>query len=205
MIVGITGGIGSGKSTVARALQEHGFAVYDCDREAKRIIAENEPVRAAITDLLGKEAFVNGQYNTTYVARRVFAEPQLRQALNDIVHPSVREDIRSRYLGTEGCFIIESAILFEAGLDHLCDKIIVVEAPENVRIERVICRDYNGVASPENISKIRARIASQNSVAPQSCNIITVNNDGLSPLSDIAADIISKLQIVNRKSSNRKS
>ena len=93
MIVGLTGGIGSGKSYIAQELAQRGYAVYDCDREAKRIIAENKDVQQAITDLLGEEAFVNGQYNTSYVAKRVFEDSKLLEGLNKIVHPAVEKDI----------------------------------------------------------------------------------------------------------------
>ena len=101
-IIGITGGIGSGKSTIARALAARGYAVYDCDKEAKRIIAENKDVQAAIINLLGEEAFVEVPsnqepstkvYNTAYVASRVFANPELLERLNQIVHPAVKKDI----------------------------------------------------------------------------------------------------------------
>lgn len=111
MIIGLTGGIGSGKSTIARELAKQGFAIYDCDREAKRIIEEDKDVQQAIIDLLGHEAFADGVYNTKYVAKRVFEEPELLAALNTIVHPKVREDILKRKPD-----FIESAILFEAGL-----------------------------------------------------------------------------------------
>ena len=74
MIVGITGGIGSGKSTIANELAKRGYVVYDCDREAKRLIAENPDVQQEIIELLGEEAFMNGMYNTQYVAKRVFAD-----------------------------------------------------------------------------------------------------------------------------------
>ena len=103
MVIGITGGIGSGKSTIARALAARGYAVYDCDKEAKRIIAENPDVQQQIIELLGEEAFgevpsTKGQrtkaYNTAYVAQRVFAEPALLKKLNEIVHPAVKEDIK---------------------------------------------------------------------------------------------------------------
>ena len=126
-IIGITGGIGSGKSTIARALAARGYAVYDCDKEAKRIIAENAEVQQKIIELLGEEAFTNptapslervkssarsdcrrssvelpgGEvspvYNTSYVAQRVFAEPELLERLNQIVHPAVKEDILQHY------------------------------------------------------------------------------------------------------------
>ena len=184
MIVGLTGGIGSGKSFLAQELAKRGFAIYDCDREAKRIIAENQDVQAAIKDLLGEEAFVDGNYNTAYVAKRVFAEPELLDALNKIVHPEVAKDILIKKPD-----FVESAILFESGLDRLCDKIVVVTAPEDVRIARTIARDYQGAATPENINKVRARIRAQKEIpasteVPQG-KMLTVVNDDSSILSCI--------------------
>jgi len=200
-IIGLTGGIGSGKSTIANELAKRGYAVYDCDREAKRIIAQNQTVQAAIIDLLGEEAFVDGTYNTAYVAQRVFAEPQLLDALNSIVHPAVLKDLRDlRDLKDPKDFLfIESAILFEAGLAPLCDKIIVVEAPEEVRIARTIARDYQGQATPANINKVRARIRAQQK-SPASTEALqgktyTVLNDGslvLSRVIDLVCDIAAR-------------
>lgn len=206
-VVGITGGIGSGKSTIARALEALGYKVYDCDKEAKRIITENGEVRKAIIALLGNEAFTpsaqapfTGVYNTAYVADRVFAQPELLAQLNAIVHPAVKADIlqRSALLGSEAVLFIESAILFEAGLDTICDKIILVEAPEEVRIARTIARDYEGVASEENMNKVRARIKAQKSPADLSATqgkIFTVSNDGslvLSRVIDLVCDIATR-------------
>ena len=186
-IIGLTGGIGSGKSTIAQELGKHGFAVYDCDREAKRIIAENNEVQQAIIALLGEEAFVDGNYNTQYVAQRVFADPQLRQQLNQIIHPAVKNDILLKQPR-----VIESAILCEAGLDRLCDKIVVVEAPEDIRIERVLARDYKGDASPANIGKVRARVQAQANAydaIPQQKRL-TIINDGQTPIAELVQRFI---------------
>ena len=189
MIIGLTGGIGSGKSFLAQALAQRGFAIYDCDREAKRIIAENKDVQAAIKDLLGEEAFIEGKYNTAYVAQRVFAEPQLLEKLNKIVHPAVKADILSPFTSHLSPLFVESAILFESGLDGLCDKIVVVTAPEDVRIARTIARDYQGAATPENINKVRARIRAQKEIPAgtgvSQGKLLTVVNDGSSVLSSI--------------------
>ncbi len=187
MIIGITGGIGSGKSTIAQELGKQGSAVYDCDREAKRIIAENNEVQQAIIALLGEEAFVDGIYNTQYVAQRVFADPRLRQQLNAIIHPAVKKDILLKQPR-----VIESAILCEAGLDRLCDKIIVVEAPEDIRIERVLARDYQGDASPANIDKVRARVQAQANAydaIPQQKRL-TIVNDGQTPIGELVQSIL---------------
>ena len=188
MIIGLTGGIGSGKSFLAQQLAKRGFAIYDCDREAKRIIAENQDVQAAIKDLLGEEAFVDGNYNTSYVAKRVFKNPKLLEGLNQIVHPEVAKYI-SRQSSAVSLLFVESAILFESGLDQLCDKIVVVTAPEEVRIARTIARDYQGAVTPENINKVRARIRAQkeipaNTEVPQG-KMLTVINDDSSILSCI--------------------
>lgn len=200
MIIGITGGIGSGKSTIARALAARGYAVYDCDKEAKRIIAENRDVQQQIIALLGPEAFVNGIYNTSYVAQRVFAEPELLERLNQIVHPAVKEDILEKQPD-----FVESAILYEASLDSICDKIFVIEAPEDIRIARTIARDYHGDASPENIDKVRARIRAQRpylssihsplsgSDASPLSNPTLVTNDGRKSIEELAEEIIALL------------
>ena len=190
MIVGITGGIGSGKSTIARALAARGFTVYDCDKEAKRIIAENPDVQKEIIDLLGKEAFIKSPitnhqspiYNTDYVAKRVFADETLLSKLNAIIHPAVGLDIMKRQPD-----FVESAILFESGLNVLCNRIIVIDAPEDIRIARTIARDYQGDASPANINKVRAaRIHAQH--IPQ--GDLTLLNDGHTPIPELVDEIL---------------
>ena len=180
MTIGITGGIGSGKSTIARELAKRGFVVYDCDREAKRIIAENKEVQQAIIDLLGEEAFVKGIYNTQYVAQRVFNNPSLLAQLNAIIHPAVGADILEKKPD-----FVESAILFEAGLDKICDKVIVVEAPEEVRIARTIARDYHGDTSPDNINKVRARMRTQKILTGD----LVINNDGQTTIPELVEKI----------------
>ena len=188
MVIGLTGGIGSGKSTIAKELVKRGFAVYDCDREAKRIIAEDKTVQQAIIGLLGEEAFVNGQYNTSYVAKRVFENDDLLAQLNGIVHPAVLKDLKDfKDLKDSKDLIVESAILFEAGLDALCDKIVVVEAPEEIRLARTIERDYRGQATPAIIDKVRARMRAQKTSAKYSSQrpVLIVQNDGTSVLSRI--------------------
>ena len=180
-MIGITGGIGSGKSTIAHELAQRGYTVYDCDREAKRIITENPEVRKAIIDLLGEEAFAGGTYNTAYVAQRVFENSSLREALNAIVHPAVGQDILKRQPD-----FVESAILYESGLDKLCEKVIVVDAPEEIRITRTIARDYHGDASPDNINKVRARMYAQ---AKHKGNL-TINNYGKTSIAELVNEIL---------------
>ena len=101
MIIGLTGGIGSGKSTIAKQLRTMGYAVYDTDSEAKRLIVEDTHVREQMEQLFGKEVYADGVYQTALVAQRAFASPPFRgeseggllTQLNNIVHPAVRADI----------------------------------------------------------------------------------------------------------------
>jgi len=185
--IGITGGIGSGKSTIARELAKRGFVVYDCDLEAKRIIAEDTNVQKAIIGLLGEEAFVDGKYNTAYVSQRVFADKALLEQLNAIIHPAVKNDIKakSQQLTANSCIFVESAILYEAGIDTLCDKVIVVEAPEDIRIARTIHRDYQDIASDANINNVRARIRAQKVHNGD----LTILNDGKTNIPDLVEKI----------------
>jgi len=184
-IIGITGGIGSGKSTIAKALAQRGYTVYNCDQEAKRIIAENPDVQQEIIDLLGEEAFSYNFstiiYNTDYVAKRVFADQTLLAKLNAIIHPAVGLDIMKRQPD-----FVESAILFESGLNLLCSRIIVIDAPEDIRIARTIARDYHGDASPANINKVRARLHAQH--IPQ--GDLTLLNDGHTPIDELVDKIL---------------
>lgn len=192
MIIGITGGIGSGKSTIAQELARRDFAVYDCDREAKRIIAEDSEVRKAIVALLGEEAFTDGMYNTAYVSQRVFADKALLEKLNQIVHPAVLNDIKRFQTISNNLkpLFVESAILYEAGLETLCDKVIVVDAPEEVRIARTIARDYGNDASPDNIDKVRARVNAQRVFSNQSSAVsFVVKNDGKTSIAEIVDKI----------------
>lgn len=196
MIIGITGGIGSGKSTIAQELAKRGFTVYDCDREAKRIIAEDKHVQAQIIALLGEEAFSAGRYNTAYVARRVFAEPKMLKALNAIIHPAVIADIRrlTTKEAMTGSLFLESAILYQAGLDTLCDKVVIIDAPEEVRIARVIARDYDGCFTPENTAKVRARIQAQLLKTEDiRQKTLTLLNDGTTPVPELVDTLLARI------------
>ena len=197
-IIGITGGIGSGKSTIARELATRGYTVYDCDREAKRIIVTDSSVQQAIIDLLGAEAFCGTQYNTAYVAQRVFAEPALLQQLNAIVHPAVAQDILAvaQTDRERGALIVESAILYESGMDQLCDLVIWIDAPETIRLERTLARDYQSRATEDNINKVRARMRSQQAttyIAQRKQRPIVLSNDGSRSISELADKICSYL------------
>ena len=194
MIIGITGGIGSGKSVIARQLRKMGYSVYDTDSEAKRIIVEDATVREQMTALFGKEVYQDGVYQTALVAQQVFADKNLLAKLNAIVHPAVKADIISKFrsLGVlseplkrnSGLFFIECAILFQAGFDVLCDKVVAVTAPEDIRLERVIARDHS------DMNKVRARMRAQEAEKDLQRADIVINNDGTTPIPTLCEEII---------------
>lgn len=142
MKVGITGGIGSGKSTVCRLFAQRGIAVYDSDREAKRLMAEDPSLRAGITARFGVEAYAEGVLNRSYLAGRVFSDPQALADLNALVHPAVVADFAAWAERQSGPYVVlESAILFEAGLEHAVDRTVAVLAPLELRLSRTCRRD----------------------------------------------------------------
>ena len=185
MIIGITGGIGSGKSTIAKQLREMGYAVYDTDSEAKRLIVEDAGVREEIEQLFGKEVYKDGVYQTALVAQRVFADQSLLARLNAIVHPAVKADILrwAENINHPTLCFVECAILYQAGFDTLCEKVVVVTAPEEVRLQRAVVRDHS------TIEKVRARMRAQEVKKDIERADLIVNNDGKTEITAICLQI----------------
>lgn len=155
-IIGLTGGIGSGKTTVAKLFTELGVPVYNSDLKAKKLMQDSKEVRTAIIDLLGEESFTFKKLNKKYIADKVFGDKELLQKLNAIVHPAVRKDFISWVKTKRTPYVIqEAAILFENNSYKRFDKVILVKAPKEQRLERILARD--------NISKeeILARMENQ--------------------------------------------
>lgn len=146
-IVGLTGGIGSGKSTVARAFQKFDVPVYIADDRSKYLLSNNKDVILKVTSLLGNKAYinVNGKVdaNRAYIASQVFNDKKLLKKLNEILHPAVHKDFEQfTLLNKESLYIIyEAAILFETGGASKCDFTILVTASREERIKRVMQRD----------------------------------------------------------------
>ncbi|WP_439185209.1 dephospho-CoA kinase [Carboxylicivirga taeanensis] len=141
--VGLTGGIGSGKTTVARLLRALGFPVYEADTEAKQLINKDRDIREQIIHLLGKEAYNEQGYNRKYVGSLVFNNEELLQKLNEIVHPAVANHFEQWCTEKDEFNVVfqEAAVLFENGNYSRFDKTILVVAPEITRIGRVMQRD----------------------------------------------------------------
>ena len=141
--VGLTGGIGSGKTTIANLFAtEFAIPIYIADTKTKELIAQDTHLQQEIKALLGEEAFVEGKYNTAFVASIVFSTPEKLQALNQLIHPYVQQDFERWREEQHSPYVIkESAILFESGSYKDCDYIITVTAPLEERIRRVMLRD----------------------------------------------------------------
>jgi dephospho-CoA kinase len=141
MKIGVTGGIGSGKSLLVSELERLGAVVYHADKKAKELVYLPE-VKESIIKLFGEKAFENNVYNTKYIASIVFEDAIELQALNSIIHPAVFKDLDRFCHQNEGKTIVyESALMMETGHTHLFDKVILVTAPLSLRIERVMARD----------------------------------------------------------------
>ena len=156
-IIGVTGGIGSGKSVVSHLLRLMDVPVYDCDSEAKRLMCESAAIRKALVEAVGTEVYdAEGQLNRAYLASYMFGNAEHVAMVNRIVHPVVRADFREWAQRVGNAMVaVESAILFEAEMHDDVSAVWVVQAPEAQRLQRAIRRD----ASSEKA--VRGRMQSQ--------------------------------------------
>lgn len=189
--VGITGGIGSGKTTICQLFEILGIPIYYADDRAKALIVENETVKAKLVEAFGKETYLpDGSYNRSYIANIVFADKKELEKLNHIVHPAMYQDGLDWHNAQEGVpyTLKEAAILFESKGNLHMDKTILVVAPEDIRIERVLKRDNS------TIEAIKARIDKQ---LPDAEKIkladFIILNDGKAPLVSQVLKIHDKL------------
>jgi dephospho-CoA kinase len=140
--VGITGGIGSGKSTVCGLLSAYGVAVYDSDAKAKALMEQSAALRESLCVAFGEECYNEYGLNRQYLASKVFGDEQSLMKLNSIVHPAVRADFRSWAEQQSGEYVVlESAILFEAAFETEVDTTLAVLAPVEERVRRAMGRD----------------------------------------------------------------
>lgn len=140
--VGITGGIGSGKSVVAKIFEAMGFAVFYSDQQAKSITEKDPDIREELIRLFGNEVFAGNRLNRKFMADQIFNHPELKAKVNAIIHPKVRMAFQ-QFCDKQTASIVfnEAAILFETGSYKQFDKMILVSAPESLRVSRVVTRD----------------------------------------------------------------
>lgn len=143
-IAGVTGGIGSGKSTVVKMFEELGVPIYVADKRAKKLMRESKDLKIEIVDFLGKESYKDGELNRPFIAKEIFNDVEKLNRFNAMVHPAVHADFKKWKADLENNYtycIYEAAILFESNRQEICDYTLLITAPKEVRIKRVMNRD----------------------------------------------------------------
>ena len=189
MIIGLTGGIGSGKSTVAQMFKALGVPVYDSDKEAKALMTNSKSLRKAIIALFGETAYHGQNLNRKYIASRVFTNKNLLQELNAVVHPAVKDHFKAWVKEQNAPYVIqESALIFEEQNAALYDAVILVVAPEETRLQRVIERD--GTTREEVLSRMAHQLSDKEKA--QLANF-TIQNINLEPTKEQVVKIHGEL------------
>ena len=136
--VGLTGGIGSGKTTIAKIFKQLGVPVYFSDDRAKDLMLNNKSLQESLISLFGDEVFIDGLLNRSYIASKVFSNPKELFKLNALVHPFVQRDFDIWSASQTSNYVLkEAAIIFEAGVDKWLDKVVLVESPKHLKVSRV--------------------------------------------------------------------
>ena len=191
-IIGITGGIGSGKSTVSKFIEEAGFPVYYSDVRAKTIVNDDAELQKKIKELLGENSYdENGFYNRRYVGEIIFKDAQLRLQLNALIHPAVKINFENWISEQKIPFIFkETALLFELKLNESCYKSILVTADDNIRIKRVMDRDGKTYREVEAVMNKQMPEKDKIKIA----DFVIFNNDGLEELKIKTNQFINELK-----------
>ena len=192
-IIGITGGIGSGKSTVSKLIEEAGYPVYYSDIRAKTIVNDHAQLQQQIKQLLGEQSYdENGLYDRKYVADIVFEDETILLKLNSLIHPAVKIDFENWVDQQTTPFVFkETALLFELKLNESCYQSLLVTAEDNCRLKRVMDRDNKTYREVETI--MLRQMPEKDKV--KMADFVIYNNDGLEELEaetkKILAEIVS--------------
>lgn len=193
MVVGLTGGIGSGKTTVLKEFEALGVPVYIADVEAKKLMNTSDEIKLKLRDLLGHQAYVNEELNRSFIADKVFTNKELLSKLNTIVHPVVHQHFKEFVKKQTAVYLVyENAILFENKSEKLCDLVIVVAANLEDRIKRVMLRD--GVDKESVTRRINNQWSQEDKIALAD---YVINNNDQSKLKEQVNQIHVKLMQKN--------
>jgi dephospho-CoA kinase len=172
--IGLTGGIGSGKSTVARIFNVLGIPVYSSDDASKRLMDEDEELKNSIVKAFGKESYSNGKLNRRYLATKAFSDPNKIELLNSLVHPATIKDAITWMEKQKAPYLIkEAALIFESGSDKFLDVIIGVRSPLSLRLERTMKR--NNVTAEEVEARIKLQMDEEEKL--DLCDYIVQNDE----------------------------
>ena len=172
--VGLTGGIGSGKSTVAQIFEVLGIPVYYADISAKKLMNENAGLRSSITNIFGEQAYTNNILDRKYISSIVFSDPAKLQQLNALVHPATKKDGEAwMEQQTSPYAIHEAALIFEAKVSDRLDLVIGVSSPIELRIKRAMERDK--VSREEVLKRMEQQLDEE--VKMSKCNFVLINDE----------------------------
>lgn len=178
--IGLTGGIGAGKTTIAKVFAALGVPVYNADERALWLTNNDSNIKEAIINLLGSKAFCNHQYNRPYVAQQVFNNKQLLNALNAIIHPAVAADFDAWYACQSFKYVIkEAAIMIESGSYLQLDSLVVVSAAIDTRIQRVMAR--NNLSKEVVLERINAQMSDKERLRFANFTLVNDNNSLVLP------------------------
>lgn len=172
--IGLTGGIGSGKTTVAKIFELLGVPVYYADDAAKRIMIEDEELRSAIQKQFGEDSYKNNELNRAHLANKVFNDPFRLEILNSIVHPATIRDA-ARWMNEQRApyTIKEAALIFESGSGEQLDYIVGVSAPETLRIKRTMAR--NNISHEDVVKRMNNQI--EENMKMKLCDFVIKNDE----------------------------
>jgi dephospho-CoA kinase len=194
MIVGLTGGIGSGKTTVAKFFEDYGVPVYIADEEAKKLMGSSKVIKRKLVLLFGEKAYVNNALNKPFIANIIFNDKSYLQKMNAIIHPRVARHFEKWVKKQNTPYVIkEVAILFENGGHKKCDAVITVTAPKEIRVKRLLNRDNTTLEKIEAIMKNQWTDEQKLELSDYSIENITLENTK-KQVSKIHAQIIGNLK-----------
>lgn len=181
--IGVTGGIGSGKSFLSSMLKERGIPVFDSDTEAKKLMLTDVFIISSLKSLLGEDVYTGGKLNKPLLASYIFSSADNAAKINSIVHPRIKKAFLSwadeRFSGGDRVVAIESAILFESGFSDVVDKIVTVVAPIDVRVSRVMSRD--STTRDKVMERINSQMGDDEKISKSD---FIIENDGRKPLNE---------------------
>jgi len=190
LVLGLTGGIGSGKTTVASIFETFGVPIYNSDQRAKWLMNNDDQLRSEVISLFGEEAYTSEGLNRPFIASKAFADKSLLSKLNAIVHPIVARDFEEWKSAQESKVIVkEAAILIESGAYKQVDKVVVVSAPIDIRISRVVKRDKASTQEVEQ--RINNQLSEEERLKYAD---FVIQNDGTKMLIPQVRDIMESLK-----------
>jgi dephospho-CoA kinase len=190
--IGITGGIGSGKSFIATIIERMGYPVYYSDVRSKELTNIHPVIRQGLIDLVGENVYFGGKLDKKVLATAIFSNDEIRMKVNQLIHPIVRQDFEDwAKAQTSDLIFNEAAILFETGAYRNFDATILVYAPEELRLKRVLKRDI--ITKEEVLARMNNQM---NDNEKRKMTSLQILNDGESPLLNQLEEVIERLKIV---------